>query len=334
VFALSGLIIFAGVYFPVSDTMLRAPAQAHAKADVEAKGLAFKPAGVAAPLASVDEMMSEAMRRWDARGMPGEVGFLKVMHVGDANGYVSIFRAGSDRVALVGQGVHFEASTGRVIREDPPPTAIARINEFLTGLHLQHFRHWLLRWLYVLGGLAGCVCIATGFIFFVDKRKRRHAEQGAGGARWADALAVTAVTGMLIATLAILVANRLLPEDLAHRGDWQKGVFWAAWLAAFAHALSRTAPVLEARLAPAWAEQCWAAAILALSAVIANWTTTGDHLARTVTSGYWPVAGLDLALLATAALSLFAARRLHAFTGLPRKPRPRTRSTVPDSAGA
>ncbi len=94
--------------------------------------------------------------------------------------------------------------------------------------------------------------------------------------------------------------------------------------------------MLEARLAPAWTEQCWVAAILAVSAVIANWATTGDHLARTIASGYWPVAGLDLALLVTAALSLFAARRLglRALTGFPGKPRPRTRSAVPHSAGA
>jgi hypothetical protein len=37
-------------------------------AEVQAKGLAFKPAGVAAPTASVDAMVLEAKRRWQARG--------------------------------------------------------------------------------------------------------------------------------------------------------------------------------------------------------------------------------------------------------------------------
>jgi uncharacterized iron-regulated membrane protein len=87
------------------------------------------------------------------------------------------------------------------LREDPAPTVVANVNEFLTGLHLQHFRHWLLRWLYVFGGLAGCICIATGFIFFVEKRKRQHAKEASQGARLVDALAVTTVTGMLIAAL-------------------------------------------------------------------------------------------------------------------------------------
>jgi uncharacterized iron-regulated membrane protein len=310
IFALSGLTIFAGIYLPVSTTLLEPMARQHAIAEAQAKGLAFKPAGVAAPLASVDAMVVEAKRRWAARGMPGEVGFLTVNHVGDANSYVSIYRAGSDRVALVGQAVHFEGPTGRVIREEPPPSVVTGINEFLTGLHLQHFEHWLLRWFYVLGGLAGCACIATGFIFFVEKRKKQHARAGVGGARWVDALAVTTVTGMVVAALAILVANRLLPAGLAHRGAWEEGAFWAAWLLAFGHAVWRTAPVRDARIAPAWREQCWAIVVLAVAAVGLNWATTGDHLVRTLAAGYWPVAGLDLALLASAAIAALAARRL------------------------
>lgn len=310
IFALSGLIIFAGIYFPVEETIFKPHAEAQAIADAKAKGLALKPAGKPAALASVDAMVEEARRRWAARGMPGDVGFLSVNHIGDANSYVSIYRAGSDRVTLVGQAIHFEGPTGRVILEEPPPSAINSINDFLTGLHLQHFRHWLLRWFYVLGGLAGCACIATGFVFFVEKRKRQHAAQGISGARWVDAMAVTTVTGMLIATLAILVANRLLPDDLAHRGDWEKAAFWSAWILACAHAVWRTAPVRQAKLAPAWREQCWAVSILGVGAVLLNWLTTGDHLLRTIGNGYWPVAGMDLFILVGAALAAIAARKL------------------------
>jgi hypothetical protein len=41
-----------------------------------------------------------------------------------------------------------------------------------------------------------------------------------------------------------------------------------------------------------------------------NWITTGDHLLRTIGNGYWPVAGIDLTLLASAALAIVAASRL------------------------
>ena len=147
IFALSGLTIFANVYLPVGETMLEEQALHYFAETSRDKGLAPQPSGQAAPLASVDAMVIEAKRRWAERGMPGEVGYLFVNHVGDANSYVSIYRAGSDRVALVGQAIHFAATTGKVVYEEPPASAANRVNEFLTGLHLQHFRHWLLRWL-------------------------------------------------------------------------------------------------------------------------------------------------------------------------------------------
>jgi len=309
-FPFTGLIIFAGLYFPLSETTFKRVAEMAERTESATKGLAFKPAGVAARLASVDVMVVEAKQRWTARGTPGEVGYLSVTHVGDVNSYVSIYRAGTDRVTLVGQGVHFAGPTGRVIYEEPPPNAIGGVNDFLTGIHLQHFRHWLLRWFYVLGGLCGCVCIATGLVFFVGKRKRKHAAQGVSGARWADALAVASVTGMLLATLGMLFANRALPSGLAQRNLWQERAFWLIWLLAFVHAAWRSAPVQQARIAPAWREQCVGICVLALSAVLSNWLTTGDHLARTVTRGYWPVAGLDLALLTVAVLAALAASRL------------------------
>lgn len=315
IFAFSGLVIFgATYYFPVTHTQLHALHELHEKHEAEETGLPHERAGVAGPLASVDAMVAEAQRRWAEAGKAGDVGFLNVQHVGDANSYVSIYRAGTDRIALVGDGIHFKGATGEVLRVDPPLTAVASVNTFLTGLHLQHFRHWLLRWLYVLGGLSGCVCIATGFIFFVEKRKRQHARQGASGARWVDGFAVATVTCMVVAALAMLIANRLLPEQMpagwAGKGDWERYAFWGAWVLAFLHGLWRTAPVAQARMAPAWREQCWAIAVLAVAAVLLNWVTTGDHLLRTIGAGYWPVAGLDLAILASAAIAVLAARRL------------------------
>lgn len=313
-FAFTGLVIFAGIYFPVAHTQLNPLHELHEKLEAQETGLPHARAGVAAPLASVDAMMAEAQRRWAARGMAGEVGFLTLQHVGDANGYVSVYRAGTDRIALVGEGIHFKASTGELLREDPPHSAVASAHEFLTGLHLQHFRHWLLRGLYLFGGLMGCVCIATGFVFFVEKRKKQHARQGSQGSRVVDALGVTTVTGMLIAALGMLIGNRLLPDAMPAgwppRGDLEQCLFWGCWVLAMAHAFVRSAPVARGLINPAWREQCWAVAAMAVLAVVLNWVTTGDHLIKTLGDGYWPVAGVDLFLLGGAVLAVVAARRL------------------------
>lgn len=310
-FAFTGLLIFASTYyFPIGETQLHGLHEMHEQAEAKETGLPDKRAGVSAPLANVDAMVAEAQRRWRARGEAGDVGFLVLQHLGDANGYVSVYRAGTDRVALLGEGIHFQASTGKVIHEDPPATPTGNVSEFLTGLHLQQFRHWTLRWLYLLGGLAGAVCIATGFIFFVEKRKRQHARQGTQGARVVDALAVATVTGMVLATLGILIANRLLPENLPGRGDWERHVFWGTWVLALLHAAWRSAPVAQGLPNPAWRQQCWAIAAMALAAMVLNWITTGDHLVRTLAAHDWPVAGIDLSLLTVSLIAMGTARLL------------------------
>lgn len=313
-FAFTGLVIFAGIYFPITHTQLEPLHELHEQLEARETVLPHERAGVPAPIASVDAMVAEAQRRWAAKDMAGEVGFLAVQHVGDANGYISIYRAGTDRIALTGEGIHFKASTGEVLREDPPSTAVGSVNEFLTGLHLQHFRHWLLRWLYLMGGLVGCVCIATGFLFFVEKRKRQHARQNSQGARIVDALAVTTITGMMLAALGILIANRLLPDSMPlgwpEREAMERYLFWGTWALAMLHACWRSAPVAQGRQNPAWREQCVAVAALAIAAVLLNWATTGDHLWRTLSKGYWPVAGVDLFMLAAAAMALGVARKL------------------------
>lgn len=50
---------------------------------------------------------------------------------------------------------------------------------------------------------------------------------------------------------------------------------------------------------------------LAVLAPVLNWVNTGDHLVRTLGEGYWPVAGIDLLLLAGAVVAVWTARRQH-----------------------
>ena len=54
-----------------------------------------------------------------------------------------------------------------------------------------------------------------------------------------------------------------------------------------------------------------AIAVLAPLAAVLNWITTGDHLLRTVGEGYWPVAGVDLALLAVGVAAALTVRALN-----------------------
>jgi len=83
------------------------------------------------------------------------------------------------------------------------------------------------------------------------------------------------------------------------------------WGLSFVHAYVRSAPVALGLFNPAWREQCWGVVVLSISAVLLNWATTGDHLIKTIfTDTYWPVAGVDLSLMACALVSGWAALKL------------------------
>src|SRR5262249_52931438 len=154
-----------------------------------------------------------------------------------------------------------DAVTGALLhRFETAPVATAQ--RVFAGLHFIQFRHWTLRWLYFGLGLLGCVLIGTGFLVWLEARRRRHNELGWAGVRIVDGLAVGSVTGLIAATLSFFVANRLLPEEAIlfgnDRATLEIWTFCLVWLAAFAHAW------LRPRLA--WREQWRTVVALAVAA--------------------------------------------------------------------
>jgi hypothetical protein len=115
-------------------------------------------------------------------------------------------------------------------------------------------------------------------------------------------LSVGATTGILIATLGFLIANRLLPLGMTGREGMEVRAFYLVWIASFAHAWARPQN--------AWAEQAWAIAAGAALAVILNAATTGDTIPHAILRGQWAVAGVDLVLLSSTGIAMFAALRL------------------------
>ena len=170
------------------------------------------------------------------------------------------------------------------------------------GIHAVQFDHWPLRWLYFLSGLLGCVLIATGLLFWVQSRRKRHEKLGLRGVRLAQALSVGATTGLLIATLAFLIANRLLPLDMAERAATEVRAFHIVWIVAVFHALIRGRA--------AWTEQAWVIASACVLTVALNAMTTAQALPVAIARGLWHTASVDIVLLASAAIAGAAAIRL------------------------
>lgn len=303
VITLSGLIVFINVYFPHATQLayLGASDLRATFSDERYGEFSRDPAGKPGRLASLDAMVRIARERWS--GSP--VRSIQIWHPGDANSYVEVRRGYTDSVTSARDEIFFDGSTGQVLyRFETAPIATA--HRFISGMHFIEFDHWPLRWLYFVAGLSGCVMIATGFIYWLEARRKRHSRRGLPGVRVVEALTIGSITGIIIATLSFFSVNRLLPTDVTFTGFERAAVeiwiFFLAWIAAFGHAWLRTAR--------GWAEQCWTITVFALLSVVLNAVTTGDHLLKTIASGYWPVAGMDLMLLAGAFLAALTARKL------------------------
>lgn len=318
---LSGLVIFWAAYFPQAHVGVYGSGP-KAKAAVQADGYgryspprgkpaASAPAAHATPqplalLASLDAMADEARRVW---GGGAEPYFVRVWRPGSADSYVELRRSYAREVTMNLDQLYFDAATGRLVHRFDAAPAMG-VQRFFSGLHFVQFEHGLLRWLYFGLGLAGCAMIATGSIHWLATRRASTPP----GARWrvVEALGIAGITGIVVATLAYLAANRCLPAQAQvlgwARGDAEVAVFCAAWLASLLHALARGVR--------AWREQALAIAVLAPACVALNAWTTGAYGAA---AAHTPAAvwGVDLMLLALAAAAGKAAWRLRRSAGLP-----------------
>jgi len=302
IISLSGLIIFFSIYFPSTTDL--AYGGDRRSFNQEAFGNFSRPKAnaPAATAVSLDSLVLEASRLWDG----GQPFFVRVWHPGNANSYVEIRRSYDDAVTMNLDLVYFDAATGALLYEFKAAPVLSA-QRFISGLHFIQFRHWTLRWVYFGLGLLGCLLIATGYLFWLESRRTKHERLGMRGVRVVEGIAIGSVTGIIVATLAFFVVNRLLPLGAAFLGEDRAALevwtFYIVWLATFAHAWLRPGK--------AWLEQGWTIAGLAVAAVILNWITTGHHLGTSLATAHLrAIAGMDLLLLAGAAIAGWAALRL------------------------
>lgn len=300
VITLSGLIIFAATYFPNTNKLVYAGDEAAYEVEMTGR-YDIKPTGEPGQLASLDAMLAQASQLWGG----GQPYFLRVRNAGDAHAYVEIRRSYEQDVTMNLDTIYFDGISGEVLsRFEAKP--VLTVQRYIAGMHFIQFNHWPLRWLYFLAGLSGCILIATGFLFWLEARRVRHAKQGLKGVAIVQGLTIGSVTGIIIATLMFLLANRWLPANAALQGyerdALEAWVFYLSWLATFAHAWLRSRA--------AWREQAWLISLLALLTVASNAVTTGTPLWQSLAGHDYATAGTDVVLLLGAILAAYAAWKL------------------------
>lgn len=272
----------------------------------------------AAQMTDIGALLKQTTHNW-----PRGVANIAVSNPNTQLAVVELRERGGDSLLERGNGqrLRFNGVTGEALRSQPQP-AISGTNatyNVFTSLHLIRFAGAPLRWLFFLSGLLGTAMVATGLVLWVVKRLPERQKLGYTpvGQRLVETLNVSAIAGLLLAIAAYFWANRLLPVELAQRSDWEIRCFFLVW------ALSAVHPLLRAHKR-AWGEQLLLAALLFAGLPLFALSLPHSGLPATLASGNWLVAGMDLTLLATAALLAYAARgvaRHQAVSKVQRQPR-------------
>ena len=291
----TGLITLMTLYMPwgIDSAPDTAQMRQSLRAEMTALLPASAPSGIAGPLPDVAAMVREAERAWGRDG----VARLILDNPGDAASRVRVVRSDAGRVSVSPRYLVFDGPKGalRQVKDHAGPAAETR--GVLYGLHVARFADAVTRWLYFLASLAGAAMVATGLVLWTIKRRARHVDpERPPIGRWiVERLNVAAIAGLPVAMAAFLWGNRLLPAGFTDRRDLEIHLFFVVWALMLFHAGAR--PVQRG-----WAEQFGAAAVLCAALPPWNMLVGSRHLLVSIREADWAFAGLELALLAMAAV--------------------------------
>lgn len=298
----TGLVTLALMYMPWASlaTTMTPEQRVVAGQQLSAFVPAGKPSGQAAPLAPLADMVRQAEQRWGA----GQVERLNVNLPGDAKASVVVVRGDNGRVSISPQFMTFDGVSGQLLQAQDSVGAAAETRGVLYALHMGRFGDLPTRWLYFIVSLAGTAMVGTGLVLWNVKRRSKlpDPDRPHFGFRLVERLNIATIAGLSIGMAGMLWANRLLPVEMAQRAEWEVHAMFIAWGATLFWAMGRPAR-------RAWIELLWAgAAVLALLPVV-NALTTDRGLLASLRAGDWVFAGMDLMLLALAALHAHLALR-------------------------
>jgi uncharacterized iron-regulated membrane protein len=301
----TGLVTLALLYMPWG-MKTAFPTQAARNAAVSQIN-AFVPPGARSghrtpltPLTPIAPMIRAAEARWGI----GAVRNITITNPGDRSAKVLVARNETGRLSTSPQFLLFDGSDGRLLRVQDRVGPAAETRGVLYALHIGRFADLPTRALYFMLGLAGTAMVGTGLVMWTVKRRPRldNPDDPPFGFRLVEYFNVATIVGLPLAMTGYLWANRLLPDSLAHRADWEIRLFFLVWAAALIYVACR-------KPARAWGELLSCAAITFALLPCVDLLTTHGLLFSRLMEGDWLFACFDLTLLAFAALCAFMAMR-------------------------
>lgn len=298
----SGLIFVASTWMPL---VIYGAYGFDEQATNEAKqrrrsNLTINAAGYPATMLDTQTLAAKAEQQWGENN----VHYIEVKFPNDANSYVVFNR----HKTLPSQGrekLIYDASSGDRIAFSQNQNGVQKTSTIFINLHEGVFADYLIRWLYFISGILGCVMIATGAIRYVSKRRRPNTPLSTGQKN-VDALNIGTIVGLPLAIVGYFIANRLLPSDMSDRSAWEAHIMFIVWFASLAYCYFRS-------YKKSWVELTALSAFACLLLPIINSLTTSRGMLNAFIDSDWDRFYFDLSHLMLALLLFYAAFKLHKF---------------------
>ncbi|MCV6613998.1 MAG: PepSY domain-containing protein [Cellvibrionaceae bacterium] len=237
-------------------------------------GLEISAADSPAPLAYSDTILAQLEANWASERLR----FIEIKHPGDANAHI-IFNSHVDSPGQSRQRLAYRMADGSALALESLESPPQKTRDVFINLHEGLFASIGLRWLYFLSGLLGALMVATGAVYYSQKRSRPgHAPSRAQ--RSIMVVNIGTLAGLPLAIGGYFIANRLLPLAWQDRADWEMHCLFGSWLLSFGLA----ALVPPAR---AWVSLLGANGAVFLALPIISALSTERGLANSFASGDW-----------------------------------------------
>ncbi|MCW8125410.1 PepSY-associated TM helix domain-containing protein [Microbulbifer halophilus] len=292
-FAITGLVFNLSIIYQLAFAVFLYDSDQNAL--LEDAGLTIieeKPGGKALDMTRAFDHVAEVERQ---HGEPVEM--LRFYNYGDENAVVQIRARDPDGFAQRYEQFYHVGDGSLISQTDAQNNnAVRRGLDVMSGLHFGHFAGVDLRILYFLLGMGVAGMILVGNLLWLDKRALQK-NVGPRGIGLVANLTLGGCGGVVLATAAAFLAERLMPLGLEARGDWLARIF------AIGLGLSGVLAFVVANKRQFLRLSLWITAALSVMTVIADWALFGGEFGQ-----HWPtMIGVETGLLVVAGLSLWIA---------------------------
>nr|WP_053979463.1 PepSY-associated TM helix domain-containing protein [Marinagarivorans algicola] len=295
-YALTGLMFNLGIVFeiPTLKVLYQGDTAAMTRDSGYTKSIP-EPANIAYPMPSIDAIAQQI-----ARDNNGSIHSIRLHNYNDENATFQFFGVRDDGFTeKINANYHVKEQTYDTQDEN---NNFSNNVDLLLSLHMADFAGLDLRFIYFVLAIAVCAMIVAGNLLWIIKRqKRAHYPKILALTR---ALTLGGCMGIIVATAAAFMLERLLPVTMADRADYVVLSFYLTLLACIIIGFLNTHPLKIIHHA------CLACASICLFIVLLDITTTQTDLIQLWRAGYPQPFGVSFSILITALTLIFCAKKI------------------------